>query len=143
MEKLVNYCEEEIRENIENYRIVYEENKIVAAFHVDDYSDGKMVDFVYVMPDCRRLGIGTYIINEIVNNNYKALYAWVYKENEIAIHMMESNAFVVEEETEYKYLMKNLNEKKENIDIKLQLFKNDVDELAKKYGITYKLDCSI
>lgn len=141
MEKTVNYCEEEIRENINKYKILFEKDRLVAAYYIDDYSNGKMIDFIYVVPDKRRSGVGNYILNNIINGNYKVLYAWVHKENEAAEYMLKKNNFIVDEETEYKFLMKNSNEKEENERIKIQLFKNDVEILAKKYGVNYKLEC--
>ena len=141
MEKTVNYCEEEIRENIDKYRILYEDETIVAAYFVDDYSDGKIIDLIYVMPDKRRLGIGDYILSNIINNNYQPLYAWIYNENEIANHLFKSKNFIIEEENKYKSLLKNGNEKEENKCIKIKMFEREVEELSKKYGVEYKLEC--
>ncbi|MBQ3409507.1 MAG: GNAT family N-acetyltransferase [Clostridia bacterium] len=139
LEKIVNYCEEEIRENIDKYKLWYDDENIVAAFSVDDYSDEKMIDFIYVTYENRRNGIGKKILNNIINKNYQVLYAWVDKENEAAICMFKNNNFVIDEETDFKYLMKNLNEKEENKSIKQRMFEDEVAKLAKKYGIRYNL----
>lgn len=143
MEKIVNYCEEEIRENIGKYKLVYDNEILVAAYLVDDYVDGKMIDLIYVVLDKRQNGIGSYILNNIIGENYQTLYAWIYKENEVIMHMLKKHSFIVEEESDYKYLMKCNNDKEENIDIKINLFKNEVESLSKKYGINYKLECEI
>ena len=143
MEKLVNYCEEEIRENIDKYKLVYNDEILVAAYLVDDYTDGKIIDLIYVVLDKRQNGIGSYILNNIIEENYQSLYAWINKENEIIMHMLKTHNFVIEEESDYKYLMKCSNDKIENTDIKIKLFKNEVEKLSKKYGIDYKLECEI
>lgn len=141
MEKMVNYCEEEIRENIEKYKILYDDDMIVASYLVDDYCDGKMIDFIYVMPDKRNNGIGKYILSNIINNNYQPIYAWIYKENEIANQLFKSNNFSTDEESEFKLLLKNNNDKEENNIIKIKMFEREVEELSKKYKIEYKLEC--
>lgn len=143
MEKLVNYIEEEIRENIDKYNLVYDDDILVASYLVDDYIDGKMIDLIYVVMDKRQNGIGNYILNNIIERNFQKLYAWIYKENKIIMHMLKKNYFVIEEESDFKYLMKCENNKKENNDIKINLFKEEVDKLAKKYGIDYKLECKM
>lgn len=143
MEKIVNYCEEEIRDNIDKYNLLYDDDKLVAAFFVDDYSYGKIIDFIYVISSKRRNGIGKYILSNIINNNYQSLYTWVYKENEIAMHMLKSDGFIVDEETDFKYLMKNINNKEENKDIKITMFEKEVAEISKKYGVSYKLECKV
>ena len=141
MEKLVNYCEEEIRENIDKYKLVYDDELLVAAYLVDDYADGKMIDLIYVVLDKRQNGIGNYILNNIIGENYQTLYAWIYKENEIIMHMLTKHGFIIEEDSDYKYLMKCDNNKEENTNIKIKLFKSEVEELAKKYDIEYNLEC--
>lgn len=143
MEKLVNYIEEEIRENIDKYNLVYDDDTLVAAYLVDDYADGKMIDLIYVVLDKRQNGIGNYILSNIIERNFQKLYAWIYKENEIIMHMLKKNNFIIEEESDFKFLMKCENDKKENNDIKIKLFKEEVDKLAKKYEINYKLECKM
>ena len=143
MEKIVNYIEEEIRENIDKYNLVYDDDTLVAAYLVDDYADGKMIDLIYVVLDKRQNGIGNYILSNIIERNFQKLYAWIYKENEIIMHMLKKNNFIIEEESDFKFLMKCENDKKENNDIKIKLFKEEVDKLAKKYEINYKLECKM
>ena len=137
MEKIVNYSEEQIRENLSDYKLVFNEDEIIATFAVVDYDDGKLLDTIYVKSDYRNQGIASKIINKIINTNYNPIYLWVYKSNEIAINFYKKFGFKVEEETENRIFMKNENLKKENDIIKAKLFCKDVEQLSKKYKLEY------
>lgn len=137
MEKLVNYSEEEIRDNLQHYKLVFYDNNLVAMFAVIDYEDGKLIDTIYVKQDYRNKGIGTKILNKIIQTNYQALYLWVYKSNKNAIDLYNKMNFLKIEETETRFLMKNENIKDENNLIKAKLFCKEVEELYKKYKLEY------
>ena len=67
LEKIVNYSEEEIRENLENYKIIEDNDKnIIGIFALFDYDDGKLLDTIYVINSSRKKGIGTKIIKNII-----------------------------------------------------------------------------
>lgn len=137
MEKLVNYSEEEIRDNLQNYKLVFEDNVLVAMYAVIDYDNGKLIDTIYVKQDFRNNGIGTKILNKIIKTNYQSLYLWVYKSNKSAINLYRKIGFSKIEETETRFLMKNENIKPENNLIKAKLFCKEVEELYKKYELEY------
>lgn len=139
MEKLVNCCEEEIRENLKDYKMVYEQGKLVAIYAINDYNDGILIDTLYVMPNIRKNGVASNILNGIIAQNFKPLYLWVYKNNDIAIRLCKKYNFNIEEETEHRYFMKNSNEKESNNSIKLKMFQDEVKLLAKKYNVNYEL----
>ncbi len=139
MERMVNYAEEEIRSNLQNYRLLYDDwNNLIGVYAVNDYEDGKIVDTLYVMQDYRAKGIGTYILNKIINDNYLPLYLFVYKSNKDAISLYKKLGFEVAEESQYRYLFKNKNEKEQNKKIKIKMFYDDVEKLSKKYQLKYK-----
>lgn len=137
MEKIVNYSEEEIRENLQNYKLVFEDDVLVAMYAVNDYDNGKLIDTIYVKQDFRNKGIGTKILNKIIKNNYQTLYLWVYKSNKSAIDLYKKMGFAVVEETKNRIFMKNQNIKPENNLIKAKLFCKEVEELYKKYKLEY------
>lgn len=141
MEKVVNYTEEEIREKLSNYKFIYKEHELVASFSTDDYDDGKIIDMIYVLPNYRKNKIATWIIDYIIENNFEPLYMWVYKNNDIAVSIANKKGFNIVESAEYKLLMKSDNLKKENNCIKLKIFEQEVEKLAKKYGVEYSLQC--
>lgn len=140
MEKVVNYTEEEIRENIEEYRMAYNQEELIAIYSiVNDYKNGILIDTLYVMPNARANGIASNLIEDLILKNFKPIYVWLYKNNDIGIHLCKKYNFSIEEETEYKYYMKNENIKESNALIKLNMFKEEVKQLAKKYDVNYDL----
>ena len=68
LEKIVNYSEEEIRENLEDYKIIEDDDKnVIGIFALFDYDDGKLLDTIYVINSSRKKGIGTKIIKNIIS----------------------------------------------------------------------------
>lgn len=138
LEKIVNYSEEQIRENLEDYKIIEDDNKnIIGTFALFDYDDGKLLDTIYVTGINRKTGIGTKIIKNIISNSYQPIYLWVYKSNELAIKLYKKLNFKIEEETDTKYFMKNENIKSENNLIKARAFCSEVEKISKKYNLEY------
>lgn len=137
MEKIVNYSEEEIRANLSEYKLVSEDETIVATYAVVEYNDGKLIDTIYVKPYYRNKGIGTKILNRIIKENYQPIYLWVYRSNKKAIDLYEKLGFIIQDETENKFFMINKNIKRENDRIKAKLFCKDVEQLSKKYNLEY------
>lgn len=140
MEKLVNYTEEDIRENIDNYNMVYESDSVVGVFSISDYKDGKFIDLLYVLPNFRNNGVGDFILKKMIQDNYQAIYTSTYKENRDGIKFLEKHNFNVYDNNEFKFFLKNENIKEENVSIKNKCFKDEVQQLANKYGIKYKLE---
>lgn len=141
MEKIVNYAEEEIRESLLSYKFIYKEDELIAAFSIENYDDGKIINMIYVLPNYRKNRIATWIIDYIIENNFEPLYISVYKNNEIAINIANKKGFYIVESSDYKLLMKSNNSKKKNHSIKLKLFEQEVEKLAQKYGIKYTMQC--
>lgn len=141
MEKVVNYCEEDIRENLQNYKKVYCDDEIVCVYGVYDYSDGVIIDTLYVMPHVRKGGIATDIIKHIINTNFLPLYVCIDRNNDIANKLFMKFNFTCIEKNEFKRILKNVNVKEENYFIKIKQFEDEVKKIAKKYEIKYKLEC--
>jgi len=138
LEKIVNYSEEEIRENLEDYKIIEDEDKnVIGIFALFDYDDGKLLDTIYVINSSRKKGIGTKIIKNIILNNYQPIYLWVYKSNKLAVKLYEKLNFKIKEETDIRYFMKNENIKPDNNLIKARAFCSEVEKISKKYNLEY------
>ena len=138
LEKIVNYSEEEIRENLEDYKIIEDDDKnVIGIFALFDYDDGKLLDTIYVINSSRKKGIGTKIIKNIILNNYQPIYLWVYKSNKLAVKLYEKLNFKIIEETDTKYFMKNENIKSDNNLIKARAFCSEVKKISKKYNLEY------
>lgn len=138
LEKIVNYSEEEIRENLEDYKIIEDDDKnVIGIFALFDYDDGKLLDTIYVINSSRKKGIGTKIIKNIILNNYQPIYLWVYKSNKLAVKLYEKLNFKIKEETDTRYFMKNENIKPNNNLIKARAFCSEVEKISKKYNLEY------
>ena len=138
LEKIVNYSEEEIRENLEDYKIIEDEDKnVIGIFALFGYDDGKLLDTIYVINSSRKKGIGTKIIKNIILNNYQPIYLWVYKSNKLAVKLYERLNFKIKEETDTRYFMKNENIKPDNNLIKARAFCSEVEKISKKYNLEY------
>ena len=103
--RIYNYVTSEVPKLINDYCNIIVDNKIVGCLLLTNKEDGKLLDEIYLEEEYRNKGIGTEIINDILNNN-DIVYLWVYKENEKAISLYKKLEFNVIEETESRYYMK-------------------------------------
>ncbi len=103
--RINNYVTSEVPKLINDYCNIIVDNKIVGCLLLTNKDDGKLLDEIYLEEEYRNKGIGTEIINDILNNN-DIVYLWVYKENEKAISLYKKLEFNVIEETESRYYMK-------------------------------------
>ena len=105
IDKINKYIINGIPRLINDYSNIIVDNKIVGCLLLINKDDGKLLDEIYLEEEYRNKGIGTEIINDILNNN-DVVYLWVYKENEKAISLYKKLGFNVIEETESRYCMK-------------------------------------
>ena len=103
--RINNYVTSEVPKLINDYCNIIVDNKIVGCLLLTNKEDGKLLDEIYLEEEYRNKGIGTEIINDILNNN-DIVYLWVYKENEKAISLYKKLEFNVIEETDSRYYMK-------------------------------------
>ena len=105
IDKINKYVTSEVPKLINDYCNIIVDNKIVGCLLLTNKDDGKLLDEIYLEEEYRNKGIGTEIINDILNNN-DIVYLWVYKENEKAISLYKKLEFNVIEATESRYYMK-------------------------------------
>ncbi len=105
IEKITNYVKTTIPTQIRNYKIITINSKKVGCLLLEKYEDGILLNELYLDNNYRRKGIGTNILTNILNNNYK-VYLWVYKENDIALNLYKKLGFKIKETTETRYFMK-------------------------------------
>ncbi len=102
--KITKYVENDINKEINNFKMIRVDNKIVGTIGVIDYEDGKMIDEIFIEENYRNKGIGTNLIKDVLNR-YKKVYLWVYKDNVKAVNLYRRLGFIVKEDTESRYLM--------------------------------------
>ncbi len=105
IEKITNYVKTTVPTQIEDYEIIMINNKKIGCLLLEKYNDGILINELYIDKNYRKKGIGTNILNNILNNNSK-VYLWVYKENTLALNLYKKLGFKIEESTETRYFMK-------------------------------------
>ena len=104
IEKITNYVKSNVPMQIGDYEIIIINNKKIGCLLLKKYEDGILLDELYLDKNYRRKGIGTSILNNILNNNSK-VYLWVYKENTPALNLYKKLGFKIKENTETRYFM--------------------------------------
>ncbi len=94
-----------IPEDLDSYKNIIVDNKVIGCLLVKDKDDGIIIDEIYIESDYRNKGIGRSIISNILKNN-NIVYLWVYKLNVKAISLYKSLGFDIQDETDTRYYMK-------------------------------------
>lgn len=136
LEKAVLEAEEQIRENLYNYKLIVENLSVIGFVSIADLGEEILVDSIYIMSDYRNNGIGTYILKEIIRTNFKPINICTSKENNKLINICQNIGFSMEEQ-ENKLYMKYQNDKEENKQIKAELLCKEVSKLCEKYKVKY------
>ena len=84
--RIRKYVENDILVELDNFKMIKVEDILVGTVGVIDYEDGKMIDEIFILEEYRNRGIGTDIINNILNKNNK-VYLWVYIDNVRAVKL--------------------------------------------------------
>lgn len=103
--QIYNYVDNSIPKWQSQYQMIVVNNLVVGNVLVTPYEDGSLLDEIYIEEGYRNQGIGSSILENIVNQ-YSPLYLWVYKENKKAIRLYEKFGFEIWKETETRFLMK-------------------------------------
>jgi len=106
--KIENYVKETVPKLLDNYCNIVVDGKIVGCLLVTSKDDGVLLDEIYIEEDYRNSGIGTSIINNVINNN-DIVYLFVYKDNKNAIKLYKRLGFNIIEDTDVRYYMKHIN----------------------------------
>lgn len=103
--KIINYVKSNIPKQIDDYRLICVDKKIVGCLLLTSKDDGILLDEIYLEEEYRRLGIGSNIIKNIMNQE-NIIYLWVYKENKKAFNLYQRLGFKKIEETDSRFYMK-------------------------------------
>ena len=95
-----------ITDNYKMYKIIYIDKKIVGAYLVIDYLDGKIIDEIYIEEEYRNKGIGSSIVRNILEENDK-LYVWVYKQNDQALNFFRKLGFTDKDDNGRALILKH------------------------------------
>lgn len=137
LEKAVLEAEEQIRENLIDYKVILKDEREIGFISVADSGETILIDCIYIMQEYRNNGIGTFILKEIIKTNYKPIIILIDKDNIKLINICEKIGFFVDENLENKIYMRCENDKEENKQIKAEILCKEVSELCKKYKMKY------
>ena len=105
IQQIKEYVYNSVPKQIKDYKIIKINNKVIGCLLLEPYEDGILLDEIYLESNYRGKGIGSNIINSILNK-YAIVYLWVYKNNKIAVELYNKLGFVVKEITETRFFMK-------------------------------------
>lgn len=106
--KIIKYVNTHVKEDLKKYKIIVTNFDIIGCLLVVNYEDGIMLDEIYLEEDYRNQGIGSKILQKLINEN-DIIYLWVYKNNEKAIELYTKLNFKIINETDTRYFMKSTN----------------------------------
>ena len=108
-QKVSDYINNSIDTHISDYNLILIDNKIIGCYCSYIKNECFFLDEIYIEKEYRNLGIGTEIIKQQIENakvKKMNIELWVYKENIKAINLYKRLNFVINTETENRYLMK-------------------------------------
>lgn len=103
--EIQTYVEKMVPIQLKNYQMIKVEDKKVGCLLVEKQEDGVLLDEIYLEEPYRNKGIGTNMIQNIINQ-YDTIHLWVYKRNQKAISLYHKLGFQIESETDNRYYMK-------------------------------------
>lgn len=108
VKRIEDYVNSSVLEMLNVYKVIEVKGKKCGSLLLTDYNEGILIDEIYLEKEYRNKGIGSSILENIVNK-HDVVYLWVYKENKGAINLYKRFGFEVIEETETRYFMKYVN----------------------------------
>ena len=105
VEKINNYVNKTISNQIFEYKNIVLNNIIVGSFLITKNENGLLLDEIFIEEQYRNKGIGTSIIKDVVSKSNSNIYLWVYKDNIKAFNLYNKIGFNIKEETDSRYYM--------------------------------------
>lgn len=107
-ERINNYVNATIPNEIDNYKNIVLNNNIVGSILLTKKDGNILLDEIFIEEQYRNKGIGTNIIKNIIANIDSNIYLWVYKDNIKAIKLYSKLGFNIKEKTDSRYYMEYL-----------------------------------
>lgn len=137
LEKTVLEEEEKIRENLNAYKIIKIEMQKIGFICTNEIENELQIDGIYILQNYRNNGACTFVIKEIIKNNFKPIRILIDKNDSKMVELFEKLDFYKEEQIEDKICMICQNDKKENDILKAEMVCNEVAKLCEKYKLKY------
>lgn len=105
VEKINNYVNKTISNQIFEYKNIVLNNIIVGSFLITKNENGLLLDEIFIEEQYRNKGLGTSIIKDVVSKSNSNVYLWLYKDNIKAFNLYNKIGFNIKEETDSRYYM--------------------------------------
>ena len=105
VEKINNYVNKTISNQIFEYKNIVLNNIIVGSFLITKNENGLLLDEIFIEEQYRNKGLGTSIIKDVVSKSNSNVYLWVYKDNIKAFNLYNKIGINIKEETDSRYYM--------------------------------------
>ncbi len=97
VEKINNYVNKTISNQIFEYKNIVLNNIIVGSFLITKNENGLLLDEIFIEEQYRNKEIGTSIIKDVVSKSNSNVYLWVYKDNIKAFNLYNKIGFNIKE----------------------------------------------
>ena len=97
VEKINNYVNKTISNQIFEYKNIVLNNIIVGSFLITKNENGLLLDKIFIEEQYRNKEIGTSIIKDVVSKSNSNVYLWVYKDNIKAFNLYNKIGFNIKE----------------------------------------------
>ena len=104
-EKINNYVNETIPNEIDNYKNIVLNNNTVGSTLLTKKDGVILLDEIFIERQYRNKGVGTSVIKDIIASANSNIYLWVYKDNLKAIKLYNKLGFRINDETDSRYYM--------------------------------------
>ena len=111
IEKINNYVNETILKEVDEYKNIVLNNKIIGSFLLTKNGVDLLLEEIFIEEQYRNKGIGESVLRYILSNANNNVYLWVYKDNIKAFKLYKKLGFNIKEETDSRYYMECLNNK--------------------------------
>lgn len=105
LQRIDNYINDNVSKDLKEYKLIIVNNNIAGCVLVKKHDDGILLDELYLEEEYRNKGIGSKILNKLIESN-NIIYLYVFKKNLDAIKLYKKYGFFIEKEFDFRYYMK-------------------------------------
>lgn len=94
-DKVLDWVKNKILNNISEYNAIICDNEKVGFIHFVNGDDKDELDDFYIYPQFRNKGIGSQVLKNIIENQNKPIFLYVFAKNEGAIKLYKKFGFTI------------------------------------------------
>lgn len=93
---VMNWIQNKLNHEISNYYQIYYNHQHVGYIHIINEDEIEIDDF-YIFDPYQNLGIGSYVLNDIINFSSKNIFLYVFIKNDKAVSFYRKLGFQISE----------------------------------------------